>query len=88
MLAPSPPLERDGVDEGSSHSLYLSCGRRRCCRRSSALPVLLQDILRQAPEHVPRRQRVRPRATAGPVPLRSRQEGRVRPRCPALVGGP
>jgi hypothetical protein len=83
-----PPSERDGLDQGSSHSFSLSCGGRRCCRSCAAPPVFPQNILRQTPEPFPRRQWIRLRAPAGAVPLRSCQEGRVRPRCPALVSDP
>jgi hypothetical protein len=65
-----PPSERYGLDQGSSHSFSLSCGRRRCCRSCAASPVFPQNILRETPEPFPRRQRIRLRAPAGAVPLR------------------
>lgn len=50
-----PPIKRDGLDEGSSHSFSLSCDRRRCCRRCTAPLVFPQNILRQTPERPRRR---------------------------------
>jgi hypothetical protein len=50
-----PPIKRDGLDEGSSHSFSLSCDRRRCCRRCTAPLVFPQNILRQTPEPPRRR---------------------------------
>lgn len=92
LQSPSGPKprssERDGLGEGPRRSVHLRRRGRRSRRGRAALPVILRGQLCQAAEpahavrRAPRGQRMRRRAPAGAVPLRSRQEGRVSPSRP------